>query len=346
MNKKLQLTRYLAGAAKIAIGSAVAILVAEVLQLDNVTSAGTVALLTAVTTKWETIKLSVNRILAFFVSVALAWVVSLVSGGEWNIWITYGVFLFFMVFLCHLLGWKATISVNAIIGMHLLTSGDYSPAFILNEFLLIFIGIVCAIVLNLYNGTKHFHSRLVEGITETDNGMQLMLRELAGYLTPTEQRYEVWDDLTKLDKTLHFYLSEAYRYQDNTFQSHPQYYIDYFAMRIKQCTILRNLHAELRQVRSIPDQAETVREFILYTAAYAQEHNLPSKQMERLDQIFLEMKEEPLPQSREEFESRAILYHVLMDLQDFLACKQSFIEGLDEKQRKIYWDAPEAPEKP
>lgn len=89
-----------------------------------------------------------------------------------------------------------------------------------------------------------------------------------------------------------------------------------------------------------------MREFILYTAAYAQEHNLPSRQMERLDQVFLEMKEEPLPQSREEFESRAILYHVLMDLQDFLACKQSFIEGLDEQQRKIYWDAPEAPENP
>ncbi|MCD8160003.1 MAG: aromatic acid exporter family protein [Clostridiales bacterium] len=344
MNRKLQLTRYLAGAAKIAVGSAVAILIAELLRLDNVTSAGTVALLTAVTTKWETIKLSVNRILAFFVSVALAWAVSLVSGGEWNIWITYGVFLFFMVFLCHLLGWKATISVNAIIGMHLLTTGDYSPAFILNEFLLIFIGILCAIVLNLYNGTKHFHSRLVEGIAETDDGMQLVLRNLAAYLTPEEHRYDVWDQLTKLDKTLNFYLSEAYRYQDNTFQSHPQYYIDYFSMRLRQCNILRNLHAELRQVRSIPDQAGTVREFILYTAAYAQEHNLPNKQMERLDQIFLEMKEEPLPRSREEFESRAILYHILMDLQDFLACKQSFIEGLDERQRKIYWNDPEKSE--
>lgn len=38
------------------------------------------------------------------------------------------------------------------------------------------------------------------------------------------------------------------------------------------------------------------------------------------------MKLQPLPEEREEFESRAILYHVLLDLEDFLLAKQRFAD--------------------
>ena len=39
------------------------------------------------------------------------------------------------------------------------------------------------------------------------------------------------------------------------------------------------------------------------------------------------MKREPLPVSRGEFESRAMLYHVLMDLEEFLFIKQHFVDA-------------------
>lgn len=37
------------------------------------------------------------------------------------------------------------------------------------------------------------------------------------------------------------------------------------------------------------------------------------------------MKKEPLPVTREEFESRALLYHILMDLEEFLIEKKRFV---------------------
>ena len=40
----------------------------------------------------------------------------------------------------------------------------------------------------------------------------------------------------------------------------------------------------------------------------------------------------------EEFESRAMLYHILMDLEEFLVFKRRFVDGLDDKKRKLYWD--------
>ncbi len=49
------------------------------------------------------------------------------------------------------------------------------------------------------------------------------------------------------------------------------------------------------------------------------------------------MKKEELPKSREEFENRAILYHILMDMEEFLVYKQRFVRSLDERQKKLYW---------
>ena len=42
-------------------------------------------------------------------------------------------------------------------------------------------------------------------------------------------------------------------------------------------------------------------------------------------------KQHELPKSRDAFESQAILYHVLMDLEDFLLIKKRFVDGLDHK---------------
>lgn len=40
----------------------------------------------------------------------------------------------------------------------------------------------------------------------------------------------------------------------------------------------------------------------------------------------------------DDFESRAKLYHILMDLEEFLIFNRRFVEGLDERQRRIYWE--------
>jgi uncharacterized membrane protein YgaE (UPF0421/DUF939 family) len=70
---------------------------------------------------------------------------------------------------------------------------------------------------------------------------------------------------------------------------------------------------------------------------YIVEINHPSEQMKRLGEIFEHMKTEPLPEDREEFENRAILYHVLLDLEEFLMFKGRFVESLEDVQKDIYW---------
>ena len=331
---RLKLRKMLLLAAKIGIGASIAIYIAQCLELEYATSAGIITLLTVITTKWETIKLSFLRLLTYAISVAVCWLIfHLVP----NMWIEYGLFLFVIVFLGEWMGWRGTLSVNAVIGTHFLTTQDFTPAFLLNELLLVVIGIVIAIILNLIHINNAQEHGIVHSMRHVEHQMKEILIELAGYLSRKASGARVWEDLIKLEAELEEYLELAYEYQNNTFHSHPEYYINYFEMRMKQCGALHNLHSEMRRMREMPKQAHIVADFILEITLHVTEMNDPRKQMDDLEQLLDNLRNEPLPETHEEFENRAELYHVLLDMEEFLMYKKRFIESIDETQFRIYW---------
>lgn len=321
-------------AVKIAVGSSMAIYIAQHLGLDYEASAGSITLLTLVTTKWETVKLSLYRLVTFAIAVILA---AMTIGKFDSAWVAYGIFVFLIVAISHFFGWASTISVNAVIGTHFLLTRDFSDAFIENEFMLVLIGITIAMILNLFYDYGGQKKDLVRYMRETENHLQMVLCHLAAYLHNKELETNIWEDIIGFEESLHGYIEAAYEYQENTFQSHPGYYIDYFEMRMKQLNILHNLHYEIKKIRKMPKQALIIADYIMYMAEYVIEVNYPEKQLEQLEKLFAEMKNEPLPETREEFESRAMLYHILMDLEEFLVYKKRFVNGMDERQMKLYW---------
>lgn len=331
-----KLRNLLLHAFKIGLGSSLAIYIATALGLNYATTAGSIALLTIVTTKWGTLKLSVIRIVSFFVA---AWICAIVFTHVPSQWIAYGIFTFFIVILCDLVGWKSAISVNALVGMHFLTHMDeFSKEFIMNEFYLLLIGISISIVFNLFHAYKFEEQHLIHNMRQVEHDLSETLLEISEYLENHMAGKEVWKDVDRLEKEIDLFIQDAREYQDNTFHSHPGYYIDYFKMRRDQCKIMQNLHKEMKAIKSMPRQAHKVAEYVKYLSGFVVEKNEPVEQLTRLHLLFEEMKRDELPKTREEFESRALLYHTLMDLEDFLNCKVEFISKLDETRRKLYWN--------
>ena len=250
---------------------------------------------------------------------------------------TYGLFLLFTVIYSTWIGWRVTISVNAVIATHFLTTGNFSFAFVMNEFLLILIGISIAIFINLFYNYKGQLREVLRGMRFTESQLQNVLREIAAYLSESESDRGVWQDIGVLENQIQEFIHEAYEYSGNLFPSHSRYYVDYLEMRLSQCRILQSLHAQLQKIRAMPKQAHLISGYILYLTEYIVEMNIPQKQLDRLHQISRDMEREPMPQTREEFEGRAILYHILMDLEEFLHAKQRFVATMDPAVKKIYW---------
>lgn len=334
MYTKVWLKKMLMQAFKIAFGSSLAVYLATVLHLDNSAAAGSIALLTIVTTKWETVRLAVYRIIAFVVAVSIGTITFTYIESQW---LAYGIYILIIIIISEFLKIRATISVSAVIGMHFMTAEELTLEFTQNEFLLVFIGISIAFILNLFYDYRGQKGRLLHGIAYAESTMKLILSDLAAYLLNENVERNVWQEIDSMERKLQELLHEAYEYQDNTFQSHPGYYIDYFEMRAKQCSILRNLHSEVKRMRSMPVQAQIVAEYVLYLKDFVTEKNKPKEQMEKLHELIESMEHQPLPTSRDEFISRALLYHILMDIGEFLQYKEQFVSLMDEHKLRIYW---------
>ena len=114
-------------------------------------------------------------------------------------------------------------------------------------------------------------------------------------------------------------------------------YVDYFEMRSFQCETLHLLHYKIRKIRTMPDEAKELADFIEYLIPHLRETNDPSAQLLVLRDLLEAQKKHALPQTRNEFENRAILYHVLCDLEDFLLRKKQFVDRLDHEQKILHW---------
>ena len=54
--------------------------------------------------------------------------------------------------------------------------------------------------------------------------------------------------------------------------------------------------------------------------------------LEKRENLLAQMKSQPLPDSREEFEARAILFYILMQIKQFLELKREFVLSHGQRQ--------------
>ncbi|MFQ9702946.1 MAG: hypothetical protein ACLR0U_13500 [Enterocloster clostridioformis] len=59
--------------------------------------------------------------------------------------------------------------------------------------------------------------------------------------------------------------------------------------------------------------------------------------LDKLEQVKLQMKAQPLPVHRQEFESRALLYASLLELEQFLVLKKEFALGPGREEIRRFW---------
>lgn len=334
MHMKRETKRVFILALKIGIGSAIAIFIANVFNLDNPTSAGTIALLSLLTTKWGTVKLVLRRITTFFVTILFCFLFfELISSH----WVAFGLVIACLVGYSEKMKCQNTLSVNAMIAVHYLSYLDFSMHFMMNEFYLILIGAIIAFLLNLvhdYSGEEEYLNSCMQYM---EDKIQSLMYQIVHYIQSEERNTTIWKELEDIKEQAEKYIHIAMEYQDNTFSGLPDYYIRYFEMRALQCDILHMLHYKIRKIRQMPEEAGELAKYIEYLIPFIHEQNDPQPQITSLHQMLKDKQRAELPKTQIEFESRAMLLHIYMDLEEFLYTKKKFINQTTEEQKKLYW---------
>lgn len=309
---------YLIQALKLALGALAAITLARALGLKYSTTAGTITMLSILDTKRETLRVALGRLMAYMAALVIAAVSYHLLGYTVA---AFAVFLFFFAVVCCTRRWMFALSMMTVLMGHFMTEGGMSAEMLRNETLLFLIGASCGIAVNLT--IRADESRMRELIAGVDGEMRQLLRLAAD----PQKQAEAQAKLAQLDGALLQARKLAASNRDNRLMHAPVFDLAYVEMRGQQRDILAQILTAAGKVHHRPVQQQTVEAFFQRVADEYHPGNDVTALQQGLNQLLDGMKEDALPTTRDEFESRAVLYYMLVRLRDFLSIKGDFYQA-------------------
>ena len=304
---------------KFALASVIAIGLADLLGLKYATTAGIITILSIQNTKKETLKVAARRAAAFVCSLFVAGI----CFGIFGFTIAgFAAFLLGFSAICLYLGWPEALSMCAVLAAHFLTEQNMGSAALLNETLLFVIGAGMGILANL-----HLHSKTAEFdqlAKQADHCMREALTAVTAQLTRQSTKRNTVEKLEVLQDSLSRLQECAHRNWNNTLWAPSGYETDYADMRSGQAVVLQHICESAAMLELIPGQAKMVAGLLEEIEQEYRRSNPVEGLLEKLRNMYEQMRQEPLPVSREEFEARAVLFYVLKQIEAFLNYKRSF----------------------
>ncbi|MGX8680970.1 MAG: aromatic acid exporter family protein, partial [bacterium] len=311
---------------KVAGAAIIAIYIAKFLQLDNGISAGIVAILTIQKTKKETLKTAFSRFLAFLTALIIAYLAYHLAGYTL---LGFCIYLFFFILVCQYFNWIAAMAMDSVLISHFIGFQSMSMAHVANEFMIFFLGIGAGIIanLNLRKDTNY-----IEALKEkADMQIKKILHNMSAHM--------LVEDKSDYNSSCFNHLSDMIREAENMalinyanqFGTKDTYDLEYIKMRKKQNQVLLEMYKIVRSLYSTPDTVHVIADYI---ERIATEYDVENDVEDLLDGFYIlynSMQDTALPDTRDEFEDRALLYMLLKKIEEFLLIKAEFIFTINEK---------------
>lgn len=316
---------------KVVIASMCAICVAAALNLQFAISAGIVAILSIQPTKKETIKTAEGRFLAFVCAVIIAQISFWLAGYNF---IGFGIYLLCFVGICFCFKWNSAMAMDSVLITHFLSVGNMNADMIINEFLIFLIGTLAGVLANAH--LKKDVLNVEKLIDDTDNQIRKILYRMSERILVQDMTDYNGECFTILWNNLRKAQNMAEKNYMNVYASDDVYDMKYLEMRNNQCHVLYEMYKNVRKLSTTPIQAEKISILLKKVSEEYQKDNTVVELMEAFQKLDREMKEEPLPLERIEFEDRARLFALIRLLEEFLNIKKEFMKeysnGIDSQR--------------
>ncbi|HFI0772079.1 TPA: aromatic acid exporter family protein [Streptococcus suis] len=316
---------------KLIFATVLAIYLATALGLSYATAAGIIAILSVLDTRKSSFKMARNRLFSTLLALTIAVLTFTLFG--FGIW-TLGIYLALYVPLAYRFNWEAGIAPSTVLVTHLLLEQDISLIFLGNELALFLIGAGLALLFNLYMPSQE--KKIDAYHDQVEDLLKQILLRFEAFLLNGDGRNEA-ELITQLDKTLDEALKVVYLDRHNQLFQQTNYQVHYFEMRAAQNKILRTMAGNIN--KCLLEGRENVILSSLFERAAQQlsRENSAKELLLDIELFHATFRERPLPQTREEFETRATLFQLLHDMEAFIRLKVDFYE--------VYKDEDEGSEK-
>lgn len=287
------------------------ILVAQVLHLDFAISAGIVAILTIQPSKRETFSTAIARFYGFVIAIVISFICFKIFGITT---LGFFVYLAIYVFICQKFSWYSAIAMNSVLISHFLSIGVMNFQTIVNESLIFLIGVLFGILVNL-----HLHKNTKE-MNRLKNLLTKQIQKIINRMSQRiiDQNLQNYDGKCFIQLNKDFYLAKEIadvNYKNQLKKDDSE--IKYLENLGNQIGILYEMYKRVKNIKTQPSTAKIISDFL---QKVSEEYPIKNNELllKEFNSLWKEMKNRPLPQTRQEFEDRAELFTLLELIEEFL----------------------------
>lgn len=303
---------------KTAIGTPIAISLAQLAGLSNFVSAGILTILCIQPSRKSSLLSAWQRFIACIKAVVFSCVIF-----EWIGYHAVSVFILLLLFIPTTVALKATpgIASSSVVMLNLYGSGQVSASLILQQFILIMIGIGTGLVLNLY--MPSLDNKLKKKQVQLEHNFSRILFEYSQYIRDENSEWR-GEEIAAAEDVLEEAKRLVIRDRDNHLLRNEHTYYNYFKMRERQFELLKKMLPLVTYLPKTDAIAHQIADFFERLAKSVHPGNTAITFLEDLKELRREFHDQDLPDTRESFETRAHLFQLLHEIEEYLIIKNKF----------------------
>ena len=190
------------------------------------------------------------------------------------------------------------------------------------------IGAMMALVFHLW--MPSYAKQLEQLKEEIESQMRDILKMMGGALTEKPDHFnEIYQGCRWLNHLLTQMNEIALTEYDNQLFRNSDYFLNYITMRREQIRIMQHMMDILPDIHLATESNAIMAQLFHLTADEFHELNTGTELLDNISQLYRIFRDSDLPKSRDEFESRALLFQMLTDFERFLEVKRNFFVHMD-----------------
>lgn len=306
---------------KTAIGTAIAIAIAQYFNLEFYTSAGVLTILCIQPTKKKSLESAYTRLVSGIVGMIYGFICFELIGYH-----PLALAVMLLLYIPTIVSLKVVDGFvsSAVIILHVYAVENFSLAFVYNELALMAIGFTTGIVINMY--MEDIKKELNYYRVKVDELYAKIFKEIVVYLREGDTLWDGREIIEAVDM-LNTAKSLALIDGENRFLRRKNNYYVYFDMREKQLEIIERVLPKVTALPVIVQEATLVADFMEEMADHVHPGEVAGHFRENLELVKMEFAKLPLPKDHQEFLAQAALYQFIEEMDRYLEIKQTF-EGL------------------
>jgi len=305
---------------KMTIASILATLIAQAFQLEGAITAGILAVLSIQLTRTDSFNLAFSRLSSSVIAIVLSLIFFTLLGYE--LWVF---FLFTLPFItiAFTLKLSAGIVPALVLVSQLLNHQQFEFTFTLAVFALMLIAVMVALLINIIYPTNTKKALMVYS-ESLDDILKSMLDNIGTFLLHTGTLETLNAAHESLSSNWFDTIEEAQLIEKDLYFNKNIIAADYIHMRKKQKDRIDTLINLANNLKKKHPYSKAIGSYIMALTYDIGKANKATLQQETLHTLLNHYRNKPLPSTREAFETRAVLYQMMFELDGILNAKLAF----------------------